>query len=593
MMLTLRRARLAAANGEEGIAIILVIGVGAVLMLLVTMALAFSLSGVVKARSDQDWNGAMSAAYAGIENYKSKLANDNTYQQYGNPAAPFSSGSAVTLPTGTDTNLAFGIGTSGTWATVEGSGGAATYRYEVDSSKYSSSGTLRVRSTGRVGSTTRSVVADLRQQGFIDFLYYTDYEIQDPALSGDSVTTCTKYAWAGRPSSGCGEIAFGNGDVINGPMHSNDTIRACNATFNGIATTSYNPPSGNRYTATDSNNNPCSGQVFTATSTPTNNPTYAPVITMPPTNGAMKQDSRTDLASVPNPGCLYTGPTNIVFNADGTMTVRSPWTEATQVVGSPATSGTTPSMCGSVGTGSNQLGSTGGQTLPVPAKNLIFVQNVPGTSTDPNYWPTSGKYSHPTSYSRKTCRTSNGIGYPTTNEVVDSVATSYGCRNGDVFVKGAVNAQVTVASDNYVYITGDITYVDAQADILGIVGNASVWVWNPVSESCNWWCSYSSLLPNNRTINAAILSVGHSFVVQNYGRGGPQGTLTVNGAIAQEFRGIVSGGNNGYVKNYNYDARLRYIAPPKFLSPVSTSYGISVLVEVKTAMNADGSPITP
>ncbi len=591
-MLRLIKARAARARGDEGIAIILVIGVAAVLILLATMALSFSLSGVVKAKNDQDWNAAMSAAYAGVEDYKSKLANDNTYQQYGNPAAAFSASSTVTLPTGPGmSNPAFGVGTSGSWATVQGSGGAASYRYEVDTSQYGASGNLRIRSTGRSGTVTRSVVADLKQQGFIDFLYYTDYEIQDPTLSGASTSTCVKYAWAGRPTSGCGEIAFGGGDIINGPMHSNDILRVCNATFNGAATTSYNPASGNRYTPRDSNYNPCSGQQFNATSIPANNPTYSPVITMPPTNSAMKQDSRTDVVTNPRPGCLYTGPTSIVFNADGTMTVRSPWTKVTRVVGSPATGPGSPatSACGSPGSSSGTLGGSTGQTFPVPSKNLFYVQNVPGASTDPNYWPTSGASSRPSSYASTTCNTSNGIGYPTASEYVSSVATAYGCRNGDAFVSGQVHAQATVAADNYVYITGDITYVDAQSDILGLVGNGSVWVWNPVTPT--GWGTYSSLLPDNRTIDAAILSVGHSFVVQNYDRGGGQGTLTVVGAIAQKFRGIVRSGSNGYIKNYNYDERLRYIAPPKFLSPVSTSYGISVLVEVKTAMNPDGSTI--
>jgi hypothetical protein len=31
------------------------------------------------------------------------------------------------------------------------------------------------------------------------------------------------------------------------------------------------------------------------------------------------------------------------------------------------------------------------------------------------------------------------------------------------------------------------------------------------------------------------------------------------------------------------------MAPPKFLSPVSTTYGVSEIVEVKTAFKADGS----
>jgi len=38
---------------------------------------------------------------------------------------------------------------------------------------------------------------------------------------------------------------------------------------------------------------------------------------------------------------------------------------------------------------------------------------------------------------------------------------------------------------------------------------------------------------------------------------------------------------------------MRYTAPPKFLSPVSTSYGITQLVESKTAVAASGKELVP
>ena len=40
-------------------------------------------------------------------------------------------------------------------------------------------------------------------------------------------------------------------------------------------------------------------------------------------------------------------------------------------------------------------------------------------------------------------------------------------------------------------------------------------------------------------IDAAILSLQHSFIVDNYQCGAKLGKLTVNGAIAQQFRGPV------------------------------------------------------
>ncbi len=82
--------------------------------------------------------------------------------------------------------------------------------------------------------------------------------------------------------------------------------------------------------------------------------------------------------------------------------------------------------------------------------------------------------------------------------------------------------------------------------------------------------------PNLR-IDAAILAIAHSFIVDHYDCGDDLGTLTVNGAISQKFRGAVGTFGNweqrhGYDKNYNYDDRLRYISPPHFLDPVQSSW---------------------
>ena len=567
-MLKLLHARLG--RHDSGFALIMVVTIGAILLILSTVAVSASISGTLKARQDQAWNSALSAAYAGVEEYQSRLSNDSFYVQYGNSSAVFSAGSSLTLPTGTQTNDAFGIGTAGTWATVAGSGGTAMYRYEISTKNYLSTGVIRVRSTGLVNGVTRSIIADLRQTGFIDFLYFTDYEIQDPDISGES-SSCATYEWAGRSNS-CSTIQFAKNDVINGPLHSNDTMLICEATFNGKVTTSnsvnkgggrlYNIPGG------------CGSANFNSGGL-----AYAPTVGMPSTNAQMKRETRSDLpVDVPDPGCLYTGPTSIVFNGDGTMTVKSPWSKATRVTGDPNTGGSTPAACGTL----TALRSGAGATITVPARNLVFVQNVPTVSSDPNYWSSSAS-------GKPSCSSSgNPLGYPISNESASSSA--YGCKNGDVFVQGTVSGQVTVAAENYVYVTGDITYKNSSTDILGLVGNNAVWVWNPMNSSGNKLLSGS-----NREINAAILSVAHTFQVQNFRNTGNRGVLTIKGAIAQKFRGPVGTGYSdgtiasGYAKNYNYDPRLRYTAPPKFLSPVTTTYGVTTWMDTPAAMNPDGS----
>ena len=267
---------------------------------------------------------------------------------YGNPASAFSAGGDVVAPPASDENPAFGIGEAGPWATVPGSDGDASFRYEVDDSEYLTTGTLRLRSTGRVGDATRTIVAELRQQGFIDFLYFTDYELQDPAFSGAD-PSCVRYEWENPRPTSCRNIAFGGNDVINGPAHSNDTLRICDSTFRDQVTTS-NPNASPRWLPENSNGTACGGQVFEVPGSPA----FAATVGMPETNSQMRREVRTDLgADVPRPGCLYTGPTEITLRSDGTITVRSPWTRATRVAGQPATTGTAPAECGDL----SQLGS--------------------------------------------------------------------------------------------------------------------------------------------------------------------------------------------------------------------------------------------
>ncbi|MBU1589495.1 MAG: hypothetical protein KKH51_16345 [Actinobacteria bacterium] len=572
---------------DRGVALIIVIGTGMLMLALVATALTIAGNGLRKTDTDQDTNGALDAAYAGVEEYQSRLATDNSYFTYGNKDAPFSvlTGSTkLTLPTGTATNAAFGIGASGTWATVPGSSPVASYRYEVDNSHYTADGSIRIRVTGRVGTVTRSIVADLKQSGFIDYLYFTDYEVQDPDLTGK--TQCAVHIWEGRPSS-CSSIQFTTTDVITGPVHSNDTLTVCGSTFKGKVTSSS--------TSTPNVITP-SGCTKGKYPTGQTAPFLQPLVTMPPTNAQLKKETRNDLTSseVPLPGCLYTGPTVITFTSDGKMNVKSPWTIKTQISETSGIASAAPAMCGTPGTGTNGLGSTAGATIDVVASNVIYIQNVPTLSSDPNY--RSGTPSGFSCVNSNAGWTFGSTQFPVSNEITPdgSSATkpAYGCKNGDVFVKGTFKGAATIGAENYIYVTGDLVYADSAKDILGLVGNNAVWVWNPMKTVGNFFSSTTKplLTDSGRTINAAILSVAHTFQVQNYDQGGDaRGTLTVKGSIAQTYRGPVGlVGGSGYTKAYSYDTRFAYLAPPKFLSPVSSAYGVSQFAGVPAAFNANG-----
>lgn len=593
-MTMLKRVRMPIDDRERGVALVTVIGVSAILSALLIAAVAYGMGSMRKAQSDSDWNAALAAAYAGVEEYESRLANDTGYHAFGNPAATFSAGSAVSLPTATGAeNPAFGLGPTGTWGTVAGSGGKAQFRYEVDKSMFNVDNTLRLRSTGRVGKETRTIVADLKQLGFIDFLYFTDFEVRDPqATNPNSTTNCAIHYYDPVSRSACSEIFFGGADEINGPMHTNDAFQTNGqAKFNGKTTTSYKAASGKNYIR-DTGTAP----IFKY---PADDPAYVGTIGMPATNAELKKETRSDLgAEVPNTGCLYTGPTSIEFHSNGTMTVISPWTVATNTTGVADTGGSAPPKCGTPGvtglaksTGGGGGGGGGtrryvGETIDIPANSVIYVQSVPTAAGNVNR--TASTSTPPGTPSVSCASSGNAIGYPMSSETVP-FSSSYGCRNGDAFVKGDLRGNITIAAENYIYVTGDIEYVDEDRDMLGLVGNNAVWVWNPYSGS-------SALLPDDRRIDAAILSVAHTFMVQNYDKGGNnnRGVLTINGAIAQKFRGPVgqgSGGSisTGYAKDYNYDDRFQRTAPPKFLSPVTTTYGVNVWVEVGPAFDSNGN----
>ncbi len=177
-------------GGEQGIALPLVIGVTAVLLLLASVAVTYSVGGLKQSKTTEDWSAALAAAYAGIEEYQSRIADDTTYMQYGNPASPFSTGSTLDAAEPRESGLRprgdrhLGGDPERPGHDDELTGGNSYYRYEVNTSQYSATGAIRIRSTGRSGEETRSVVADLRQKGFIDFLWFTKYEIQDPVYTG-------------------------------------------------------------------------------------------------------------------------------------------------------------------------------------------------------------------------------------------------------------------------------------------------------------------------------------------------------------------------------------------------------------------------
>jgi hypothetical protein len=567
---------------DEGVALITVMGAMVVLTTFALGALAFALQGAPMSRKAQDSVTALAAAQAGIDDYISRLNVNPTY--YG------------VNSTGVDpANLAFSSG-----APVPGSASASfRYRLLTTPTETARTGFIRLQSTGTSRGVSKTLTGKLAQPGFVNYVYYTDVEALDPIFwrtdqvqasvngsagyvaggevhryyaSQDKVAEiCTRRYYEGRSSpaytsstsapyvdhnqttgtsvnrtSGatvrfsCSEIQFTGNDTIQGPLHSNDALQVNGATnFTDRQTeTSWSdtatpaPPADRRWWGG-------------ASSLAGYRPVYAPPLSLPSTNTQLVSHAAS------SEGCTYKGETRITF-VGASMKVLSPQTTAA------------PSRC------LNTANRDVEQIVTVPS--VIYVDDSTSSCVSGAGYPMPDEDA-----------TSPTLPVPYASNPQSRRTTSYNCQYGNAFVSGTLKAQVTVATKRDIVVVGDIRYQDGTlgSDVLGLIPNGSAWVYNPVnSAGANLLSEAASV----HRIDAAILTVQHSFLVQNWNLGTSRSPsaadsdkLTVNGAIAQRARGPVGTGTGtaattGYLKNYVYDSRLRYLPPPYFLAPESAPY---------------------
>ena len=165
-------------SGEDGIAMVTVLLVTMILLLVVSGTMAYALGSQPLSKRDQNWNAALSAAEAGLDDYLFRLNENDQYYLYSTTNPP------------PDGNQAFT-----TWVSVPNSGNAASMRYTVDTTNLSAQGAIILTATGRVGNVTSSVQATIRRHAFIDYLYFTDYETTDPAAYPNA-NNSNNAAWA-------------------------------------------------------------------------------------------------------------------------------------------------------------------------------------------------------------------------------------------------------------------------------------------------------------------------------------------------------------------------------------------------------------
>jgi hypothetical protein len=427
-----------------------------------------------------------------------------------------------------------------------------------------------------------------------DFLLnvlYIDYDQVDPlvldptATSANPGPTCGLYGastavneWTGQtvsktpnslgPSSQCAAVSFIDGDTFDGSVWIEDAVFICGSpTFQALhteySTLTIPAPGGG-----------CSDDATTGAGSTAGAAT--PVEELPTTDGSLATQATSR-------GCLFEGPTDIVL--DGTqMSVYSPDTPTTAQGTDALDAAGDPSACQPDQPGTDQA---------LPANGVIYVENC--TSTD------------------SACAAQDA--YDPMQGLGET--GSSGPTEGDALVQGTLASPLTIATSNNVIIDGDICYVGANGcdsqpssdAMLGLIAQNFVEVNHPVT-SCPWWqyCSGqyenvatcpstlptvvgSDTVPNcdlyDPVVDTVSLSLAHSFIVNNFQYGAPLGTLTTFGTIDEDWRGPVgtdSGGQvvTGYVKDYVYDPRLHYLAPPYYLNPGTSSWGLGAVTISET-----------
>ena len=516
---------------EDGFTLALVM-IASLFISLTIFATVSAVKGDVRLTDrDLDRKQAYEAAEAGIADYQYHLNSDTNYWT-----------KCVPSPA----NAVNQLGSTSNRKTVPGSSGA-TYSIELVPATGKSScsttdpsgsmieqsatsvGTFRIRSTGYSGPVQQRIVATFKRSSFLDYVYFTQLETSDPVTYGYTSSAaiagansqCSKTEATGRydapiPSTSdyCDRILFADGEKINGPLHTNDKLRVCGT-----------PVFGRTFADKIEVSDPAG---YSASSSCPGTPNFvgekkfgAQALTPPATNGS--------LANVSG-ATKFVGSVRIVLNGN-------------TYSGLTSTGATIP-------------------TTTIPTSGVIYIANDPSRPCTASYSPFTVK-DQQTEYN------------------------DLGC--GNALVSGSYSGQVTIAAENDIVIEGNLCRGSCSGSpsgsgLLGLIANNFVRVRHPLTTNSTTRtdcagasnASSSTYTPVTR-IDAAILSIDHSFIVDHYNCGASLGTLTVNGAISQKYRGpvgIVGSTTPGYDKNYNYDDRLKYVSPPNFLDPVQSSWTV-------------------
>src|ERR1022692_36638 len=569
------RKSLVALNRQEGITMIVAIGVMFVTSLLLVATFTASNGEIHLSATDTAQKKAYYAALAGIENYENHLTEDGNYLTYcTNPpvanAALNQVGETthrfkITDEEGKPLNEEYAIQLLPAESAPENDrkcDPSNLVETMLEEKPHGPVGTFRIESTGYSEKAERTLVANFRNANFVSFVWYTKFETGDPAIYGEPIkeklpanyyTECAKF-YGERPADGgsprrCINNFFINGESVNGPMHTEDHAGVCGSPVFGRTekdSIEFGHAVGKPEDEGFSGEGVCSEvkPVFKGKHIP---PSEVLSIEPPPGDEELKH--------VVEPAYEYEGKTEIVLEG-GTMTVTT-WKENLK---------------------KEWIAKTA-SGIAYPPNGVIYVKQTEACLPYSPYGP-KPKYGE-----------------------------DYRCAN--VYLHGEYTKSLTIASENDIIVNKNITTpttagVPTSNALLGLIANNFVRVYHPVEETykpnakgeCSKKdqlnalkeCEYTDTAaecdaPNassdltEPSIYAAMLAVKHSVIVDNYTCGtATLGNLNVYGAVAglytNGFTGGFSGSSiiHGYPYNANYDNRLQVEEPPHFLNPIQASW---------------------
>jgi Tfp pilus assembly protein PilX len=509
---------------EDGFTMIIALGVMLVTSLLLVAAFTVANGDVTASKRDTAQKQSYYASLAGVQAYEYKLqAEPDYWQSCAEPAAtvPEEGGeryevkllAASSQPAGTKCSTSNPIGTM-----IETKGSLAnTFRIESIGCA-GVSGLTSCEGQSQQNVAVHKVVATFQVTGFLDFIYFTNFETEDPGLyNAPAGCEGAYYKTWNKAGLGCQSIKFTTGDSVEGPMHTNDAARV------------EGTPSFGRKEHSPSDAIEINGDTYPSKECPASGgPTYytttkcytdkGPTLTPP--------ENDTSLGFYVEPENSYEGTTRLVLNGSANTILVSRY---------------------------HENGEEYKETINWPKNGLIYVK----------------------------ANEKLGCGYTFEAENSDTSAETQnqkGC--GNVYVEGTYSKSLTVAGEDDLIIDGSLypTSVEGKLGseptgtaVLGLIASNYVRVYHPCVNNKN-------VFPGSLTspwIYAGILSTNHSFIVDNYGCGEPLGKLHDYGAIAQDYRGPVgTSGGEGYLKDYKYDDRLATDEPPYFLAPLKAGWRI-------------------